>query len=41
MYIHQAAEYSKYLEQPYDQNNDDDNIQDFFDVAIHRDERIH
>lgn len=38
MYIHEAAEYSKYFEQPYDQNNYNDNIQDFFDVVIHREE---
>ena len=35
MYIHQATEYSKYFEQPHDQNNDNYNIQNFFDVVVH------
>jgi len=40
MYIHQATENSKHLEKPYNQNDYNNNIQNFFDVVIHGDEWI-
>ena len=38
MDIHQAAENSEHFEKPNNKYNHNHNIQDFFDVAIHRNE---